>query len=862
MLISLLLFSKITFSQIKESFTDRDFLRNPVWIGDTASFYINSQDQLQSNGANKTAQILALSTENPSVLNTNWEFFVQLNFDPTTSNYVRIYLSADQEDLKSSLNGYFVQIGETGAADGFHLYRQNGTRTTRIITGVAKSRSNAAMLQAKIRVTCDALGNWELLTDVTGGNNFISEGTVTDTSFTVSNFMGVYCRYATASRYNQFIFDDFFVDDLVADTLPPVLQKVIALDSNLLELTFSEPLEQVSALLLDNYRLTDSGNLPKRIESTASASVMRLQLGEALKTGNYTLTVQNISDRKGNVLRQGIANFFYIRPYVMQPQDVVVNEIFANPTGSLGIPQKEFVELWNISNEYLLLQGYQYSDKLSTYTFAADTLAPHQYLILCARADTALFKPFGKTIGLSPWPSLNNTGDILTIRSPQGNVIDEVAYTDTWYDDEEKKKGGFSLELIDPKNQCKGSQNWIASSAALGASPGMQNAVFQQQLNSDALKLVSAKLVDSITIEVIFSKMVDSLSASVTQHYQVNNGVGAAVEVRLSNRFKTAQIRFNTPLPHGLTNTLTLTNLTDCGGKGIEGENTAEFFIAKKPKSKDLLISEVLFNPKSEGVDFVEVYNNADYVLDFNDFQLANVDSLGKPANRRAMVTASQFIPPKTYWVLTTDASNIKELYYVENPNNFVEMSSLPAYNNSGGTVVLLSKDRVIDQLNYSPAFHHPLIQDADGISIERVSFDAETISPDNFKSAAASVGFATPTYRNSNALEGNEEFVQLISKTFSPDGDGFEDALSIVYQMKENERLATVNVFSDKGILTKRILKNETIATKGTFYWDGSTEDGSTARMGIYIVVFDVFDVRGTVKRFKNTCVLAGKLN
>lgn len=228
----------------------------------------------------------------------------------------------------------------------------------------------------------------------------------------------------------------------------------------------------------------------------------------------------------------------------------------------------------------------------------------------------------------------------------------------------------------------------------------------------------------------------------------------------------------------------------------------------------------------------------------------------------KSISTKSFLLNPKTYWVITSNTSNIKQNYFALNPDHFTQVSSLPAYNNDKGSLILLSSNEVIDRLNYDAKIHHPLIQNEDGISIERVSFSVDTNEPNNFKSAAASVGFATPTYKNSQELTGNENVVSLRSKTFSPDGDGFEDVLALDYQFAENSSLATINIYSDEGVLIKKLLKNQTIATSGNIIWDGLADSGNVAKVGIYVVVFDVFDLKGNTKRFKNTCVIATKLN
>ncbi|PWS26797.1 hypothetical protein DHW03_12250 [Pedobacter yonginense] len=865
LLISLLLFSKISFSQVYDSFYDGDFAQNPIWKGDVSYFQINAQKQLQSNGQQAASQTISLSTVNNLSSNASWEFFMQLNFDPTTSNFVRVYLTSDQENLKGSLNGYFVQIGETGATDGFHLYKQTGNSITRIITGSPKARPNANLIMAKVKVTRDASGKWELLTDVTGGNVFNLEGTVIDNALASSEFAGVYCRYVTASRYNQFIFDDFQIEDLVPDVTPPNLKSIAVVDALNVDVTFSEPLDLTSALNKNHYTLSNGYGNPVLVSATASSNVYRLTFSNNFISGSYNLLATDLKDLKGNVISPNSSlSFTYIKPYFAQYGDVVINEIFANPAGNLSLPQKEYIELWNTTNQYILTKGWKYADQSSTHTFLTDTIKPNEHVILTAKADEPLFKLYGKTIGLSLWPSLNNDQDVLTLSNEQGKIIDQVSYADRWYKDDKKKKGGYSLELIDPKNICKGIQNWNASVDVSGGTPGRQNAVYQAQLSTEIPKLQSAHVIDSVTIQVNYSKSVDSLTAVQLSNYSLNNSIGNPIFATIeSSNFSSVTLKLAQEMARGVENNLTIQKVTDCAGNFISStENSATLFMAKRIGRGDILISELLFNPRFGGADFVEIYNHTNHVLDLRDLQLANADATGKPSNVKNISTKNLFIPPNTYWVITTDALNIKQNYETKFPSQFVQLASLPAFGNDKGAVILLSRGQVVDQLNYTSAIHHPLIQDNDGISIERVSFEVDANNPDNFKSAAATVGYATPTYKNSQQASGGENYVNLLSKTFSPDGDGFEDVMSLEYKMAEHDCVATVNVFSDKGHLVRRLLKNQTISTEGSLTWDGLGDHGEVCAIGIYVISFDVFNPKGNVKHYRNTCVLAGKLN
>src|SRR6476469_8810533 len=115
-----LFISKISFLQVSDNFSDCDFTQSPVWQGDVTGYFINASQQLQTT-ATGTTQTVNLYTANTLAVNVKWNFYFQMNFDPSTSNYTRIYLVSDQSDLNGPLNGYFLQIGESGAVDSYDL---------------------------------------------------------------------------------------------------------------------------------------------------------------------------------------------------------------------------------------------------------------------------------------------------------------------------------------------------------------------------------------------------------------------------------------------------------------------------------------------------------------------------------------------------------------------------------------------------------------------------------------------------------------------------------------------------------------------------------------------------------------------
>ena len=190
-------------------------------------------------------------------------------------------------------------------------------------------------------------------------------------------------------------------------------------------------------------------------------------------------------------------------------------------------------------------------------------------------------------------------------------------------------------------------------------------------------------------------------------------------------------------------------------------------------------------------------------------------------------------------------------------------MSSMPAYNDDAGTVVLQSRTSTIDQFSYTSKMHFRLIRDQEGISLERVSFKSPANEKGNFRSAASSASFGTPGYKNSQAIDDTAQTEEwsLVSNTFSPDNDGFEDALIIRYKCKEPGAVLNSNVYDTNGRLIKRIARNMTLAAEGTLSWDGLDETNLKAPVGIYIVYLELFDLKGNLKKYRKTCALAVKL-
>jgi len=97
--------------------------------------------------------------------------------------------------------------------------------------------------------------------------------------------------------------------------------------------------------------------------------------------------------------------------------------------------------------------------------------------------------------------------------------------------------------------------------------------------------------------------------------------------------------------------------------------------------------------------------------------------------------------------------------------------------------------------------------------------------------------------------------------KAFSPNGDGYNDELTIRFKLNKPGFVANVRLFDAAGRLVKFLVKNQTIAQEGNWVWDGENDSGQKMNMGVYIIQIEVFEQQGHRKQFKTGCPMTDRL-
>ena len=848
-------------AQLSDGFDDGDFTDDPAWTGSTMLFKINPDLQLQTQASEAGAAWL--STPNNLFENTEWRFRIKLAFSPSANNYARVYLVSDHENLDEALNGYFLQFGESGSNDAIELFRQEGNEVVSVCRGTEGLISTS--FEMDLKVIRDGQGYWEIFIRNVSTGLFVSEAGGVDTSFSNTSHFGVFCKY-TISNSTKFYFDDFYVGPPIVDLDPPVLNSVKVTDASHLTLQFNEAVDSASALNTENYLVNNSIGHPSSAQfDPIDRRIVQLDFDLIFENGLLnTLQITAVQDLAGNVMPSTITNFMYYRA---QRNDIVINEIFADPTPSVGLPEFEFVEIQNLKEFDIDLSGWALvvggSGKELTHT----AIEAGSYLLFGHEEAAQHYSAYGSFYGFSSF-SLTNKGQDLMLISKHGDTLSAISYEDSWYADEEKDDGGWTLELVNPENQCSGEANWKASISPTGGTPGAKNSVFSDKL--PAPKILQFELVADHILRITFDQTMDLASLSSHSNFSVypdfglpdqvfvNPSTPDEVELYFANHF-TKSIIYSVVIAE---------NVQSCMHVSMLADTTLQFGIPEPPEENDVIINEILFHPHEGGEDYVELYNRSEKLIDLNRLQLGSVrHHPPDPDDSSYHLISDQqdlFLPAE-YLLLSKDPAVVLEQYQVSQRTVSRKMASFPVYSNESGTCILRSSDyRTIDVFSYTEEMHHPLLRFLDGISLERISFDMPAHHPNNWHSASETSGFGTPGLQNSQfqmlQSEDNSGF-SIQPEIFSPDNDGYHDIQSIVYNFDAPGYLLTIDIYSAEGHFIANLADNLLVGAEGRVQWDGRQANNSVSPAGIYVFLISVFNTDGETKTYKRTGVLAGKL-
>ncbi len=852
-LLFLLLLPFSLWAQVTDDFSDGDFTHNPTWSGTTAQYIVNGNNQLQLNAEGEGTAYLSLPiTEFESM---EWQFWIREAFAPSGNNYTDVWLSADNADLSQVSQGYFLRFGEGGSHDAIELFRKDADGQQSICR--CTDDAIAASFAVFVKVNCDREGNWMIQTCYDNSGIYIIEAQGVDETYGHGGFFGFWSKF-TSSNSKKFYFDDIYVGPRNADHEPPMLLSCGVLDLTHIQLSFNEALDETTALNPANYSIDHGMGQPASVAFGANPATVVLTLDREIGNGiNYTLSISGIKDLWNNMMEPTTTAFSI---YEASEYDIVINEIMADPNPVVGLPEWEYVELYNTTEFGIDLKDWRIEIGSNDNTFGNYVLAPHGYVILCHNDALPELRQYGDCIGFGSF-SVGNTSSAMYLHSKEGLLISMVNFSNTWYHDPDKDNGGWSVEQIDPLNPCAAASNWTASVDVSGGTPGRLNSVNGE--NNVAPQVERVSMFSNFIVQLWFDQQMDAASLLDSQHFLVEELDEHPDQIE-TNPIDPGYVGlvFDHGFEVGRVYTLIINGVTNCVGTAIGADTRIHFGIPNEIAEGDILINEILFDPITPGVDYVELYNNTDKTFDLSTLMLGVIrESFPNPADTtlKEIVSDSRLFLPGTYVLLSTNSEIVGQQYECAT-DNFVQMASFPSYANAGGTAILVGKDgTMVDAMYFSEKMHYPLLKVTKGASLERVAFDQPSMDVNNWHSAAERVHFGTPGYENSmlQTTEPSDDQISISPDVFSPDGDGYDDACFINYHFDEAGYTMNVYIFNVAGQQIRHLAKGELVGQEGSILWNGLDDNGNRVPIGVYVVVTEVFNFDGKVKKFKNAAVV-----
>lgn len=804
-----------------------------TFIGDTDLFQINSNACLQLNGHNfnDTASLWH------SFIDSTWQeqtILLELRFSPSTSNAIRWYLAATSHSLNdSNSRAYYIEVGENGNADTWHLKKRVYQQITDLGAGplglLAKTQ-NKFRLRVRYSNT-----RWEISIDSNGSRQFEKLVCITDSISFLPFYGGISCIY-TSTRSKSFLIDDWYIGDSLVDYSAPYIQRKSIELPNKIHFLFSECVRKESAQR-QNF-LFDGTPIDSIYRDNSDYRKLNVVMNKKMTEGVHYIFCSSVIDEAGNSL-QGVN----IPINVSQANygELLISEIMADPSPSIGMPNIEYIELFNRSLDSIPLGGIYLGDSSYLNRLTGDRqLHSHEYMIICATNGCSQF-PGKNCYNFNEMPSLNNDGDKIYLLNNDSILLDVVSYDKTYYGDEYKSNGGYSLERTDVNTICSGTKNWHASESAVGGTPGEANSISTSNSPHEKFEVLHGALRNGHCIELFCNEQLQTNTLSAGRL------ICAAISDTLTNpqySYAAANaIMFNSDqaLDSFMVYEVRLEGIRNCFGQTIDAMQPIPICFGFEADTGELTINEILFNPRPGDHDFLEIENTGQRGIDLRSLRLSKRIN-GECSTFYQPIKSLRNIAPKEILCFSEDPQLTAANYPTNALHQIVQSVDLCTMNDDSDAIVLLNAHgRIIDEVRYNTTWHNRLLEDVEGVSLERRSAKEPGTSENNWLSGRATDGFATPGLTNAAAYSNSSRDTlsawSLYPKVLTPNGDGIDDQLMLQARIPTEALVVEVKILAENGQLIRSICGPQTISNQSWQIWNGLTEDYRVAPAAIYFV-------------------------
>ncbi len=628
------------------------------------------------------------------------------------------------------------------------------------------------------------------------------------------------------------------------------------IDSTHLLITFNQ-LMDTTGFITANFNLQNLTG----VQILAEDSCILILSAPLAPNTSYTLTIDSVITDCNNLnlpapIVVDVVNYF--------PQlfDLLIHELMIDETPSIMLPVSEYIEVYNTKSFPINTTGWNLVVNGDVYVLGNYFIPADSFIVLVHENNVNLFS--GVNIaGIPSFGGMTNESGMVELYHSNGSLLHATPYDISYYDIAGKDDGGWSLEMVDPTKPCLRNANWTASQDPAGGSPGRRNSysvIVNDLIKPHALK---TGLGGMDTVFVYFDEGILPSSFDTTDIVLSGgmNLTGLAWESPLLDKY---WIHLQDSIQMDSLYFISLQGLTDCEGNLIIADSLP-FSFPIFPNNFDVIINEILSDPTTNCIDYVEIYNRGSKAIDLSQMIIGEGDTSSYILTSYTPVfSQSLLLHPGEYLYISEDHEKVMSCYPTVDSTSYWDISYLPDFTNTSGVVGISTfNQQWIDMFAYNDGMHFSALGSTDGVSLERLDPNAPTQNPMNWHSAASTVGYGTPGNKNSQFSPDiiiSDDFT-IDPEVFSPDNDGYKDYVTIYYQLASAGYVATLRIFDQTGRLEKVLVNNETLGTSGSFVWDGTDEKGGKVNVGIHIIYFELIGTAGEILHFKKPVVVGTKL-
>jgi len=528
--------------------------------------------------------------------------------------------------------------------------------------------------------------------------------------------------------------------------------------------------------------------------------------------------------------------FIFILTYLVKfdfaTSQIVINEIM--PAPKQGEP--EWIELYNFSDTPFKLDSILICDAIACKEIRSGTIRPNSFLVICADSNflrNTYDIPVEATFIQINFPVLNNTSDQVVLRYNDGSLIDSAYYNMSY------GKSGKSLERIYFDKPAISQSNWAVPIGNIIGTPGKSNSNKPEDcyLNVHNFAFINDTISINIQSNCNDEKRFNLLLSISKYHNEniefedvifdeentifpsLNNIINYSLSLSsLHNRLKKGRHFLN----------LRLDNLSDL--KTINQTIPIDLGIEKF----DIIINEIMFDPSQNGSEYIELYNNTASTISLENWRL--YDAAGSFNSKYLHINHLEIVA-NDYFVIAADTGIFNQFPNLKYSENLRIIKSNLVLNNSGDLIVICNPTgKVIDSLYFSSKWHESSLTNTKGISLERISPNAESNSHSSWSSSSDPRG-GTPAEQNTLNFCSYNGILEITPNPFNPAKHSY---FNVHYELPFKNARLSAYIFNELGAKVAELANNIFVHSSGIIRIEDKDLNMNNLIDGLYILFIE----------------------